>query len=216
MRRRIKEVDRDILHHDVPLLANAPEVAFNNSSPTPPRALSRSFILLVSVLVLSALIFFGLLAVVESKGDGGGGGDRSRQMAMAMQIELRQRLRGGGDAARVPIFSNEFEGAPQCTPIDADDVTYTLVTQCSTDRLWMIGHQCKRWGTNHPISLVVYTEQTLEEVTRELVEGGCTLNQISQEGGGGKGNVLIVDPSASWPENCWWMWSITRSSHYLR
>ena len=52
------------------------EVVFNSSCPTPPRALSRSFILPVSELVLSALIVFGLM-VVESKGngDGGEGGD---------------------------------------------------------------------------------------------------------------------------------------------
>ena len=34
-------------------------------------------------------------------------------------------------------FRNIFEGAPTCDPIDAKDISYTLVTQMSMDRFWL-------------------------------------------------------------------------------
>ena len=96
------------------------------------------------------------------------------------------------DTTSMSLFSNTFENAPECTPLKAETVSFSLVTQCSQDRLWMMGHHCQRWGENHPISLVVFTTQTMEQVVQELIDIGCTNHQISKEGGG---SVQIVDSS---------------------
>jgi len=76
--------------------------------------------------------------------------------------------------------------------LEAQDVTYTLVTQCSTDRLWMMEHHCRRWGSSNPISLAVYyvpNKKSNETVTAEsahveIVDQlttnlGCHPNQLS-------------------------------------
>jgi Glycosyl-transferase for dystroglycan len=82
--------------------------------------------------------------------------------------------------------------------MDLDVVDYTLVTQCSDDRLWMMKHHCERWqkantyveddldnvnGTktlwSPIISLAVYTNQTAAAVHHLLVsEMGCLASQL--------------------------------------
>jgi hypothetical protein len=64
--------------------------------------------------------------------------------------------------------------APSCTdPLDARDVSYTLVSQLSNDRLWMVPYHCERWG-NNPISIVVFTDRTASDVKSELISKGCS------------------------------------------
>jgi hypothetical protein len=62
---------------------------------------------------------------------------------------------------------------PTCTaPLTAEDVSYTLVTQFSHDRLWMMEQHCARWGP-HPMSIAVLTNQTVDSIQEELTGMGC-------------------------------------------
>ncbi|GKY99890.1 hypothetical protein MPSEU_000942600 [Mayamaea pseudoterrestris] len=105
---------------------------------------------------------------------------------------------GNGDG----IFSTEqhdqflqySSNLPTCNAISPEQVSYTLVTQCSEDRLWMMEHHCKRWSvtaasTTHdspsPISLVVYTNMTIDDAKRKLsdryhcpVDAGLTVQVL--------------------------------------
>jgi hypothetical protein len=64
--------------------------------------------------------------------------------------------------------------APSCAdPLDVRDVSYTLVSQLSNDRLWMVPYHCKRWG-NNPMSIVVFTDRTASDVETELLSKGCS------------------------------------------
>ena len=75
-------------------------------------------------------------------------------------------------------FQRYTEHAPSCSdPINADDIHFTLVTQLSTDRLWMLEHHCQRW--HNDMSVAVLTNKTLNEVTEELVQLGCDSTQLT-------------------------------------
>jgi hypothetical protein len=66
---------------------------------------------------------------------------------------------------------------PTCTaPLTAEDVSYTLVTQFSHDRLWMMEQHCARWG-RHPMSIAVLTNQTVDNIHEELTDMGCLSEQ---------------------------------------
>jgi len=56
-------------------------------------------------------------------------------------------------------------------PLTIKDIDFTLVIQCSEDRLWMMKYHCDRW-TNH-ISLAVLSNRTNEYVFDGLVDNGC-------------------------------------------
>ena len=75
------------------------------------------------------------------------------------------------------VFETHSHQAPFCTDMKPDDVTFTLVTQCTDSRLWMLEHHCARWSNNNhhqaPISLVVYTNRTLHDVERQLRQMHC-------------------------------------------
>ena len=74
-------------------------------------------------------------------------------------------------------FQRFTEEAPSCSdPINADDIHFTLVTQLSSDRLWMMEHHCKRW--HNDMSVAVLTNKTLGDVTDELVQMGCNSTQL--------------------------------------
>lgn len=65
---------------------------------------------------------------------------------------------------------------PMCTALKAADVSYTLVTQFSHDRLWMMEQHCQRWGT-HPISIAVLSNKTASSIHKELTAMGCLSEQ---------------------------------------
>jgi len=82
----------------------------------------------------------------------------------------------------IPPFQRYTDGAPSCSsvPLQPDDVTYTLVTQLSWDRLWMLEHHCRRWGHENPISVAVYSNRTSASVRDALVrQYGCAPAQLS-------------------------------------
>ena len=69
--------------------------------------------------------------------------------------------------------------APSCSePLEAQEVSFTLVSQLSNDRLWMIPYHCERWGDN-PMSIVVFTDRTSADVKSELISNGCSEESLT-------------------------------------
>ena len=94
----------------------------------------------------------------------------------------------GGGAAAPPL--------PSCSaPLRPDRVAYTLVTQVSEDRLWMVREHCATWGGDGgggrddpppPISVAVYTDRTAEDV-RAAILGEGPKDELAGEGRGTAG-----------------------------
>jgi hypothetical protein len=69
--------------------------------------------------------------------------------------------------------------APSCNvSLEPREVSFTLVSQLSNDRMWMIPHICERWG-NNPMSIVVLTDRTVESVRFPMISGGCSDEHLS-------------------------------------
>ena len=72
-------------------------------------------------------------------------------------------------------FQRYTPHAPSCSdPLSPESVSFTLVSQLSNDRLWMVPYHCQRWGNNYPMSIAVFTDRTVEHVKSELVANGCS------------------------------------------
>jgi hypothetical protein len=83
-------------------------------------------------------------------------------------------------------FQSISNNAPSCKKLSSpDDITVTLVTQVSYDRLWMMDYHCNRYP-NHPISIAVYTNNTYDEIIQELKHMDCNIDVV---GGGSAGSV---------------------------
>jgi hypothetical protein len=105
-------------------------------------------------------------------------------------LRLRSRTASasaGGDpnqkrnTAKPKLFERHTAGAPECTPMTAEDVSFTLVTQVSLDRLWMMQYHCERWSYDYtsPISVAVLTNQTTLQTRDALVSLGCHTDQLT-------------------------------------
>ena len=70
-------------------------------------------------------------------------------------------------------FQLYSENAPACNDVNAEDIDFTLVTQLSNDRLWMMKHHCDRWKSQ--ISLAILTNRTYANIEKELVDLGCNM-----------------------------------------
>ncbi|KAL7446751.1 hypothetical protein ACHAXM_011609 [Skeletonema potamos] len=69
--------------------------------------------------------------------------------------------------------------APSCSdPLDADAVSFTLVSQLSHDRIWMVPYHCKRWG-NNPMSIVIFSDKDAAAVKKRLVNAGCSEENLT-------------------------------------
>jgi hypothetical protein len=80
------------------------------------------------------------------------------------------------------VFSNASEGSPPCRPLAPDDVNFTLVTQTSANRLWMLEDHCERWGVENPISVAVYStdaKDTLRSIRERLAAYGCRNDNVA-------------------------------------
>ena len=93
---------------------------------------------------------------------------------------LRSKNQYSGDR-NDPPFQLVSEEAPECRKLDSpEDITLTLVTQVSHDRLWMMKHHCERYrneesppNAQHRMSIAVYSNATLDDIRKELREMGC-------------------------------------------
>jgi Glycosyl-transferase for dystroglycan len=53
-------------------------------------------------------------------------------------------------------FQAKSNMAPICREVKASEISYTLVTQASFNRVWMLKHHCIRWGLENPVSVAVF------------------------------------------------------------
>jgi hypothetical protein len=81
------------------------------------------------------------------------------------------------DAIAPAKFERSTSGAPVCRKIDPKDIQYTLVTQLSDNRLWMMKRHCAGWKSD--ISLSVFTNRTKDAVEEDLVKSGCKRFSLS-------------------------------------
>jgi len=63
-------------------------------------------------------------------------------------------------------FQHRLSEAAKCSPLHPDDVTFTVVTQFSEDRMWMMEHHCHRWSGT--FSVAVLTDRSQQEIANEL------------------------------------------------
>ena len=111
-----------------------------------------------------------------------------------------------------PPFQQYSEQAPECYPLESpEDVTMTLVTQVSHDRLWMLKHHCDRYRDleggpfdQHPMSIAVYSNATLEVILEELREMNCGVAGRATESGTAYAPVMVsvldAQTHGSWKE----------------
>ena len=96
-----------------------------------------------------------------------------------------------------PHFQQFFLEAPtSCeAPLEKDDVEFTLVTQVSADRLWMMEHHCKRWKLEdefyYPMSIAVLSKESSAQVHQKLRDFGCNMELLT---------VQVV-PASMYPHN---------------
>lgn len=74
-----------------------------------------------------------------------------------------------------------FESKAPCTPLE--EINFTLVTQASMDRIWIMKHHCQRWPSPLPIALAIYLppDSPLDErnVAEELdIHLACDLTRM--------------------------------------
>mmetsp|Transcript_47071 Transcript_47071/g.56928 ORF Transcript_47071/g.56928 Transcript_47071/m.56928 type:complete len:516 (-) Transcript_47071:111-1658(-) len=69
-------------------------------------------------------------------------------------------------------FKMNTPNAPECAPVASTDIEFTLVTQLSYDRLWMIPHHCTRWGRSNPISIAIFTDKSKSDIL-ETIQPQC-------------------------------------------
>lgn len=87
-------------------------------------------------------------------------------------VAHRQKEDPLSSSAPIPKFETITHGAPICNKIDAQDISFTLVTQLSDERLWMMREHCNGW--NSDVSLAIFTDKTKETVEKELRALGCS------------------------------------------
>lgn len=74
-------------------------------------------------------------------------------------------------------------GAPSCEEkLDPENISFTLVTQVSEDRLWLITQNCLRWAPGH-ISVAVFTNKSVETLRGHFSQleakyGSCQPDQV--------------------------------------
>lgn len=76
------------------------------------------------------------------------------------------------------VFEEYADAAPVCHDLTTtEEIDFTLVTQLSQDRLWMMKHHCQRFP--YAISIAVYSNASLSETWEELQTMGCDLNLVT-------------------------------------
>lgn len=102
------------------------------------------------------------------------------------------RLRGTRDESvesqrQAPVdLTSDFglvsSGAPSCSSLQSDEVEFTVVSQMSSNRLWMMEYHCSRW--KHSFSIALYQPDgesgtTIDRVYKELEQMGCSRDNIA-------------------------------------
>ena len=143
------------------------------SSPTSPQsAQSKAAMSLSAIKKLSDL----KLGSVRGKVDSAKKVEEDKQQQPAASI-FELSLFGNKSPTDFQLYTPH---APTCSqPLDAKSVSYTLVSQLSDDRLWMVQYYCERWGVDNPISIAVLTDRSAHEIKSELVSLGCSEQNLT-------------------------------------
>jgi len=87
-----------------------------------------------------------------------------------------------GDTSENFHFQRYSETAPSCRSLTEDEIDFTLVTQLSLNRLWMLEHHCSRWGAQHAISMAVFVGEeiiSVDEISDQLQALGCSPEHVT-------------------------------------
>ena len=160
----------------ISVLKNSP------SSPTSPQsAQSKATVSLSAIKKLSNLKFNSVRGKVDSNAK------KLKKLLDSARKAKEEQLQPAASIFELSLFGNksptDFQlytpHAPTCSrPLDAKSVSYTLVSQLSNDRVWMVQYHCERWGDN-PISIAVFTDRSADEVKSELVSLGCSEQNLT-------------------------------------
>ncbi len=129
---------------------------------------------------------------VRQLGGGGGGDTQLKHRLLEKTIpRLRKNIKRKEhkDVSGAMPFREFSEQAPECYELESpDEVTMTLVTQVSHDRLWMLKHHCDRYRNQegssydqHPMSIAVYSNATLDDILEELREMDCGVKGTTEK-----------------------------------
>ena len=132
----------------------------------------------VSGLVLIICLCGVLLVGGKTRGSGG----EKRQLRIPSSISnVDSAIKHESEIPKLSEqkFERYTPGAPKCTAMTARYVSFTLVTQLSMDRIWMMQHHCKRWGHAAPISVAVLTNQTLLQTREAIINLGCNADILT-------------------------------------
>lgn len=155
---------------------------------------------------ISQLLIFGLVVLIGMWAFAGTWIATELQQSSDDHRNLGGRLRNGKSLQ--PSFLQYSEQAPECHALEsAEDVTMTLVTQVSHDRLWMMKHHCDRYRDQqggpldqHPMSIAVYTNSTLEVILKELRGMNCGVKGTTSDNAPVMVSVLDAQTHGSWKE----------------
>ena len=128
---------------------------------------------LAAMVLFSQFMYFGYILGLSLNGEG-----ENHYTAL-------KNGRGIPDISEVSVFGSSWAykfqahtpSAPLCTAQinAANPISFTLVTQLSEDRLWMIQYHCELWGEDNAISIVVLSDRQASHVKEELVsQGSCS------------------------------------------
>jgi hypothetical protein len=91
-------------------------------------------------------------------------GETDIELSAGHRLRLQEQR---GIDSKSPVYFEQFsEYAPTCRRISADEMAFTLVTQSSENRLWLMKHHCDRWKGK--ISIAVLSNRTREKVSRDM------------------------------------------------
>jgi len=167
----------------------------NHSTINPGKLVTFCLVFLIGVLT-----FVGARMAMEATGSKShlDGNHRRNEEEGLYQPGITKSLRNGSTDERdrklhvvdshgrdridaIDTFRLSSEGAPECHELRSpDEITVTLVTQVSHDRLWMLEHHCDRYRNQrgglfdqHAMSIAVYSNATLDAVLGEMRAMGC-------------------------------------------
>lgn len=163
------------------------------------RPTARSTATICILLVVARLTIVGLIGnpVWNSYTESAVMISNSSPLSALLQSPSAPNVKGPTDSIHVvnekdiaKDYSNQtafegtfFDSTPECMPLTTDQVSFTLVTQASMDRLYSMKYHCQRWPPPLPISIAIYLpkDSPYDEthVSQELGVGlGCDLRRM--------------------------------------
>lgn len=99
-------------------------------------------------------------------------------------IVLEERNLAKDYTGQTEFSATYFGNSPSCSPISSEEVSFTLTTQASLDRLWIMKYHCQRWAAPLPISVAVYlpanSEYNVTYIVQELDQTlDCVMDRMT-------------------------------------